>query len=58
MHRLQNSNCKSKNDVRYVLQKVVDNIVDEAGSLLLIGGDVAAEFSVFKLFIKLLKIVK
>lgn len=55
MHRLQNSNCKSKNDVRYVLQKVVDNIVDEAGSLLLIGGDVAAEFSVFKLFIKLLK---
>lgn len=55
MHRLQNANCKSKDDVRYVLQKVVDNIVNEAGSLLLIGGDVSSEFSVFELFIKLLK---
>ncbi len=55
MHRLQNANCKSKDDVRYVLQKVVDNIVNETGSLLLIGGDVSSEFSVFELFIKLLK---
>lgn len=55
MHRLQNANCKSKDDVRYVLQKVVDNIVNEAGSLLLIGGDVSSEFSVFELFVKLLK---
>lgn len=55
MHRLQNANCKSKDDVRYVIQKIVDNIVNETGSLLLIGGDVSSEFSVFELFIKLLK---
>lgn len=55
MHRLQNANCKSKDDVRYVLQKVVDNIVNETGSLLLIGGDVSSDFSVFELFVKLLK---
>lgn len=55
MHRLQNANCMSKDDVRYVLQKVVDNIVNETGSILLIGGDVSSEFSVFEQFIKLLK---
>ncbi len=55
MHRLQNANCKSKDDVRYVIQKVVDNIVNEVGSLLLIGGDVSSEFSIFELFVKLLK---
>lgn len=55
MHKLENANCKSKDDVRYVLKKVVDNIVNEAESLLLIGGDVSSDFSVFELFVKILK---
>lgn len=57
MHRLQNANCKSKDDVRYVLQKIADNLVKEvkADSILLIGGDVSSEFIVFELFLKLLK---
>lgn len=54
-HRLQNANCKSKEDVIYVLQKIIDIIVNETGSLLLIGGDVSSEFSVFEFFIKILK---
>lgn len=55
MHRLKNAKCKSKNDVLYVMQNIVNNIANEAGSLLLIGGDVALEFSIFKLFIGMLK---
>lgn len=55
MHRLQNAHCKSKDDVQYVLQKVVDNIVSEAGAILLVGGDISSDFSIFELFINLLK---
>lgn len=54
MHRLQYANCKSEDDVRYVLQQVVNSIVDEAGSLLLIGGDVSSDFLIFEMFVKLL----
>lgn len=55
MHKIKNADCKSKDDIRYVLQKVIDNIVSETGNLLLIGGDVSSEFFVFELFVKLLK---
>ena len=51
MHRLKNAKCKSKNDVIYVIQNIVNTIVAEAGELLLIGGDVASDFTIFKLFI-------
>lgn len=55
MHRIEHANCKSKDDVRYVLEKVVDNIANETGRFLLIGGDVSSDFSVFESFVKLLK---
>ena len=59
MHRLQNAKCRSEYDVRYILQNIVDSIADnivyEAGTLLLIGGDVSSDFKIFKKFINLLK---
>lgn len=54
MHRLQNANCRSKADIQYVLQKIADTIACEVGSLLLIDGDVSSDFSIFRLFVKIL----
>ena len=54
MHRIQNAGCRSKEDVIYVIQKIVDTIANEAGSLLLIDGDVASDIGIFQLFVKTL----
>lgn len=54
MHRIQNAGCRSKEDVIYVIQKIVDTIANEAGSLLLIDGDVASDIRIFQLFVKTL----
>lgn len=54
MHRIQNAGCCSKEDVRYVIQKIVNTIADEVGSLLLIDGDVASDIGIFQLFVELL----
>lgn len=55
MHRLKHAGCKSKNDVRYVIQNIVDEILSEAENLLLIGGDISSDFEIFGLFVKLLQ---
>ncbi|MBD5467647.1 MAG: hypothetical protein HDR21_05785 [Lachnospiraceae bacterium] len=54
MHRIQNAVCRSKEDVIYVIQKIVNTIVREARSLLLIDGDVASDYEIFRLFVKML----
>ncbi|MBO4946380.1 MAG: metallophosphoesterase [Lachnospiraceae bacterium] len=54
MHRLEAMNCRSRVDIIYVLQKIIDSIVDEGDNFLLIGGDVSSDFSIFKSFVKLL----
>lgn len=54
MHKIQNADCCSKKDVIYVIQKIADTIACEAGSLLLIGGDVASDIRIFQLFAKIL----
>lgn len=54
MHRIVNAKCESKDDVRYIVQKIVSTIAAEADSLLLIDGDVASEFEVFEMFVKML----
>ena len=54
MHRIQNAGCRSLEDAIYVLQKIVNTIAHEAGSLLLINGDVASDIEIFQLFVKLL----
>lgn len=54
MHKIKNAECRSKEDVVYVIQKIVITITHEAGSLLLINGDVASDFEIFQLFVKML----
>ena len=57
MHKIQNAKCKSKEDIIFTIQKVVGSIVNESlmDDIVLIAGDVSSDFSIFKLFIKLLK---
>lgn len=52
MHRIQNAGCRSKEDIIYVIQRIVNTIANEAGSLLLIDGDVASDIGIFQLFVK------
>lgn len=54
MHRIQNAGCRSQEDIIYVMQKIVNAIANEAGSLLLIGGDVSSDIRIFELFVKML----
>ncbi len=55
MHRIKNAGCKSKEDVIYTLQKIIDVILAESTNLTLIGGDVSSEFSIFQLFVEMLR---
>ena len=54
LHRIQNAGCRSREDVIFTLQKIVDTIIQESHGITLIGGDVSSDFSLFELFIKLL----
>ena len=55
MHRIKNAGCKSKEDVVFTIQRIIDAILAESTSLTLIGGDVSSEFLIFELFVKMLK---
>lgn len=55
MHRIKNAGCKSKEDVVFTIQKIIDDILAESTNLTLIGGDVSSEFSIFELFVKILR---
>lgn len=55
MHRIKNAGCKSKEDVIYTIKKIVDDILVGSERLVLIGGDVSSEFSIFELFVKTLR---
>ena len=55
LHKLKDFDPKSRADVVFVIKSVVENIVRESGSIILIGGDVASDFSIFELFIKMLR---
>lgn len=54
MHKIQNERCRSKDDIRYLIGKIVDTITTDVGNLLLIDGDVASDFTIFQLFVKML----
>lgn len=54
LHRLQDAKCQSQDDIEYTVRKIVQHITEDLGALLLIGGDVSTDFSVFTLFVKLL----
>ena len=55
MHKIMDAKCRSKEDVIYLVQKIIDRILCESSELTLIGGDVSAEFSVFELFVRMLR---
>lgn len=55
MHKIKNAKCKSKEDVIFVLQKNIDNILQECHGITLIGGDLSSEFSLYEMFIKMLR---
>ena len=55
MHRIQNADCKPEDDVILTIQQIVDNLLYTDGDIILIGGDTSSDFSLFKLFIKLLR---
>ncbi len=59
LHRISNANCKSFYDELYVLQQIIDCLLNSVRSfeknIILIGGDTSSDFSLFKLFIKLLR---
>ncbi len=54
LHRIQNANCQSPEDVEYTVQKIVDNLSGETGRLLLVAGDVSSDFKLFELFVRTL----
>lgn len=55
MHRIKNAECKSREDVIFIIQKIINDILTESTNLTLIGGDVSSEFSIFELFVKMLR---
>lgn len=54
MHKIQNANCRSKEDVISVIQKIATTIAAEAGNLLLIDGDTSSDIEIFQLFVNIL----
>ena len=58
-YRLKNANCKSTYDIYYVFQKIIDSIIECTKTIykgfILIGGDVASNFDLFKRFIAQLR---
>ena len=55
LHKLARFKPKSEVDVVYVIRNIVNNIVSETESILLIGGDIASNYAIFELFIRLLR---
>lgn len=55
MHTLGENCCRSWDEVVCSVRKITDIIALEANSILLIGGDVASNFEIFRLFVVSLK---
>lgn len=52
--KVLNAGCQSWEDIIYLTQRIVDDIVTDSHGLLLIGGDVSSDFSLYQLFVRLL----
>ena len=57
MHRIHHAHCITHDDCVYVIQRIIDTLLEDKpfGSLILIGGDIASEFWVYELFVNLLR---
>ena len=57
MHKIKAAGCRTKEDIYYVVRKIVDNILScENISLLLIAGDISSDLKIFQLFVDLLNV--
>ena len=56
LHRFEEANCYTKEDLTYTMQSIIDNLLKDAmpNGILLIGGDVSSDFSIFKEFVEML----
>lgn len=54
LHKLKAMKVKSWEDVVYEVSRIAEKIAEESYDVLLIGGDVSSNFSVFTLFVKAL----
>ena len=55
MHKLKNTDIKSKSDSLYVIQTIIDTIVNESGEYILLGGDISSDYTIFEIFVKMLR---
>ena len=54
-HRIKNEGCRNKADIIYLTDNIIDAMLKESPDVLLIGGDVSANFKVFSYFIRRLR---
>lgn len=54
LHRLQNAGCDSDDDVIYEIHKIACTLVTEMefSHVLLIGGDVASDYTIYEMFVR------
>ena len=58
IHRIKNIGYKSIDDVICIIQNIIDSLLNKVyswKSIILIGGDTSSNFSLFKLFVELLR---
>jgi predicted MPP superfamily phosphohydrolase len=54
LHRIHNAKCQSFNDALLVIDRIAEQIINQSGRFILIGGDTSSDFGVFKLFLNAL----
>ena len=58
IHRICHAKCVTEEDCIYVIQSIIDRFFENevySSSIMLIGGDIASDFNVFSLFVRLLR---
>ena len=60
LHKIDHAKCISENDKIYVVQKLIDGLLQNAQwyskhDIILIGGDTSSDFNLFRLFVSLLQ---
>ena len=55
MHKIVTAKTKNQTDIKKCVDRIVDDIICNIQEILLIGGDVASDFSVFVFFIRTLR---
>ncbi len=51
LHKIKKAEAKTKSAIVSLLQSIVRNMIIETEDIILIGGDVASDYEIYKLFI-------